>query len=193
MASGASSELILIRHALAVTGGRLAGRRDVPADLSNRDALKRLITALENVGEVVTSPALRCRQTAGALFPDRAFSQDARLWEQDFGDQEGLRFEDLPNLGDLSRADLAKVAPAGGESFADMVKRVSPALQELAGKAMNDGPIVVVAHAGTVRAGLSIALDEVPTGLAFEVDPLSITRLRCLPAGFSVMSVNVPA
>ena len=191
MALGASSELILIRHAPAVTGGRLAGRRDVPADLSDRSALVRLGEALEDVAHIVTSPALRCRQTAEAVFPDRPRSEDARLWEQDFGDHEGVRFEDLPDLGDLTRDALAQTVPPGGESFADMVARVSPALHDLAGRALDDGPVAVVAHAGTVRAGLALALGDMPAGLAFEVDPLSATRLRCLPRGFSVVSVNL--
>ena len=191
MTSGASSELILIRHAPAVTGGRLAGRRDVPAELGDRGALQRLGEALKDARQVVTSPALRCRQTAEALFPAWTVSQDERLWEQDFGDQEGLKFEELPDLGELTRDELAELASPGGESFADTVERVTPALEELAGRAIGDGPIAIVAHAGTVRAGLAVALGDVPAGLAFEVDPLSVTRLRCLPGGFSVVSVNV--
>ena len=193
MTLGASSELILIRHAPAITDGRLAGRRDVPADLGDSGAMDRLRELLGVVDKGVASPALRCRQTAGVLFPGRAFSQDARLWEQDFGEHEGLRFEDLPDLGALSRDDLAELAPPGGESFAAMVARISPALQELAQEAGQGGPIAVVAHAGTVRAGLALALGHVPAALAFEIAPLSVTRLRCLQGGFSVISVNVLA
>lgn len=193
MTTGASSQLILIRHAPAITGGRLAGRRDVPADLGASEALKRLGAVLEDVGQIVISPALRCQQTAEALFPGRTLIQDTRLWEQDFGDQEGLKFEDLPDLGDLSRGGLAELAPSGGESFAEMVRRVSPALRGLAGQAVNNGAVAVVAHAGTVRAGLALALGDVPAALAFEIDPLSVTRLRCLKDGFSVKSVNAPS
>ncbi len=191
MTSGATSELILIRHAPAITDGRLAGRRDVPAELGDGPAVKRLRAAFDSIDHVVTSPALRCRQTAAALFPDRALSEDTRLWEQDFGRQEGCKFEDLPDLGELSRTELAEVAPPDGESFAMMVARVAPALQELTGRAMDDGPIAVVAHAGTVRAGLALALGDVSAALAFEIEPLSVTRLRSLPGALSVMSVNV--
>jgi len=184
------SELIMIRHAPAETGGRLAGRRDVPARFDDNAALARLGAALSSVQSVVTSPALRCRQTAEALFPGRATTEDARLWEQDFGAHEGLLPADLPDLGSLDRSKLAELAPPGGESFAAMVARVSPALTDLAESAIAEGPVAVVAHAGTVRAGLAMALGRVPAALAFEVEPLSVTRLRCLPGVFSIVCVN---
>ena len=57
--------------------------------------------------------------------------------------------------------------------------------------AQTSGPVAVVAHAGVVRAALALALEDVPGALAFEVDHLSMTRLRCLADGaFSVISVN---
>jgi alpha-ribazole phosphatase len=184
----ASSELLLIRHAPAETGGRLCGRRDVPARLDDTAALARLSAALTGVRQVVTSPALRCRQTAEALFPSVAPDLDARLWEQDFGAEDGMAYADLPDLGPLPREALAERRPPGGESFADMAARVIQALEALAA---TDGPVAVVAHAGTVRAGLALAIGSVPAALAFEVAPLSLTRLRCFDGAFSVACVNL--
>lgn len=180
-------EIALVRHAPADAGGRLCGRRDVPALLGDAAALARAAAALAGVRQVVTSPALRCRQTATALFPGLARPEDARLWEQDFGAEDGMAYADLPDLGPLPRAALAARRPPGGESFADMVARVAPALQGLP----DAGPIAVVAHAGTVRAGLALALGSVADALAFEVAPLSITRLRRVEGGFSIVCVNV--
>lgn len=185
------AELVLIRHAAADHGGRLCGRRDVPARLDPA-ALDRLAACLVGCAQVVTSPALRCRQTARALFPRRDAATDARLWEQDFGTHEGRPFHDLPDYGDLDRPQLAALAAPGGESFAEMAGRVAPALHELAAEALaRSGPIAVVAHAGTVRAGLALALGDIPAALAFEVAPLSVTRLRCLPGALSVICTNV--
>jgi alpha-ribazole phosphatase len=183
-----SSELLLIRHAPAETGGRLCGRRDVPARLDDRAALARLAAALAGVRRVVTSPAIRCRQTAEALFPGIAAAEDARLWEQDFGAEDGMAYTDLPDLGPLPREALAERRPPDGESFADMAGRVIPALGELAA---SDSPVAVVAHAGTVRAGLALALGSVPAALAFEVAPLSLTRIRSSGGAFSVACVNL--
>lgn len=183
-------ELVLVRHAPAQTDGRICGRRDVAVRKGGLASVGGIAAALRSCTQVATSPALRCRQTAEALFPGRALHQDALLWEQDFGAHEGLSPADLPDLGQMTRAKLATLAPPGGESFADMVDRVSPALHDLARRAVAEGPVAVIAHAGTVRAALALALDDLGATLAFEVAPLSVTRLRCLPGGFSVICVN---
>ncbi len=183
-------ELILIRHAPALTGGRLCGRVDVPAALDDAPALARTARALRDVADVITSPALRCRQTAAALFPALDPPSDPRLWEQDFGAEDGLAYADLPDLGPLSLEALAARQPAGGESFAQMVARVRPALLALGAPG---GPVAVIAHAGTVRAGLALAMGSAPAALAFEIAPLSLTRLRAYDGGFSVISVNLLA
>ncbi|MEE4120320.1 MAG: histidine phosphatase family protein [Paracoccaceae bacterium] len=183
-------DLVLVRHAPAETGGRLCGRRDVSARLDDADALARLAGALAPCARVVASPARSYHQTAEALSPGRVADADPRLWEQDFGEHEGLEPAALPDLGPLDLVALARHAPPGGESFADMVARAAPALTDLAESAGGSGPVAVVAHAGTVRAGLALALGCVPAALAFEVAPLSLTRLRLAGGGWSVGLVN---
>ena len=185
------AELILIRHAPAATNGRLCGRTDVSLQDPDPAALARASSALEAVRQVIASPALRCRQTAAALFPGLTPSFDPRLWEQDFGIEEGVEYTDLPDLGPLPLEALATRRPPSGESFADMVSRARPGLEAAAVSAQEAGPVAVVAHAGTVRAGLAHALGVTQAALAFEIAPLSITRLRCLPGGLSVIAVNV--
>lgn len=179
-----ATELLLIRHAPAANGGRLAGRRDVPADLPGPAPLAALRTALGEV-RLVASPALRCRQTAAALFPRQLPALDARLWEQDFGAWEGVPLPDLPDIGAMTRDELAHHRPPRGESFADQCARVFPALHELAAQ---QGRIAIVAHAGVVRAALALALDDLPAALAFDVAPLSLTRILALPNGHWVVS-----
>lgn len=185
-----ADEIILIRHAPALTGGRLCGRMDVPLAPGAEAALARMAALLEGVTRVISSPALRCRQTAAGLFPGRDPETDPRLWEQDFGAEDGMALADLPNLGPLTRADLAARCPPDGESFAAMAARVAPALTDLADA---QGRTAIVAHAGTVRAGLALALGDIAAALAFEVAPLSLTRLRPSPGGWSIAAVNVTA
>ncbi len=184
----AATELILIRHAPALTGGRLCGRTDVAADCGDAGRIAALRAAVGRPDRIVTSPALRCRQTAAALWPDDTDPpSDATLWEQDFGDWEGVSHDALPDLGPLGPDALAGHRPPRGESFADLCARVAPGLV----RAATGGRIAIVAHAGTVRAGLALALGSVPQALAFEVAPLSLTRIRALPGGgWAIGAVN---
>ena len=183
----AATELTIIRHAPALTGGRLCGRTDVAADLTDEAHLDALRAALGPPSRLIISPALRCRQTAEALWPDHPGTHDPRLWEQDFGAWEGQPYADLPDLGPLAAMDLASHRPPKGESFADLCARIGPALQAIAA----EGPAIIVAHAGTARAALALAFGSVPQALAFDIAPLSATRLLALPGGgWSIRCVN---
>lgn len=189
MAQAISTELLLIRHAPALADGRLAGRRDVAADCTDTATLAALRARIGPVAHCLASPAKRCRQTVAALWPDRPDPPtDDRLWEQDFGEWEGVRHAELPDLGPLSTHDLAQARPPGGESFADLCARVQPALTALLAQ---PGPVVVVAHAGTIRAALALALGAPALGLPFVIAPLSLTRMTHVAGhGWAIGAVN---
>lgn len=177
-------KLMILRHAPAVTGGRLAGRRDVVADCSDDAAFDWIRTRIADIGCTVTSPAIRCRQTASKLGHGAAPS-DPRLWEQDHGDWEGRAYDALPDLGQLTTEALAQHRPPSGESFNDMTARVIPALQDLTSDTL------VVAHAGTVRAALAMVIGA--QALSFVVTPLSLTTLHRAGTSWAVESVNLTA
>lgn len=167
------ADLWLIRHAPSLDGGAMAGRRDVAADCSHRpafDALRAKV-ALQPADTLHASPALRCQQTAAALW-ERAPQIDPRLSEQDFGDWEGMAYADLPDLGPLSQSDLAAFTPPNGESFAQLCARATPVLL-----ALPAGRHIIVAHAGIVRAAMGVALGAAHLGLGFSIAPFSLTRL----------------
>lgn len=188
MAGDKATELILVRHAPLADPTRLFGRTDATADLSDKDALAALRAALPEPALLLSSPAKRCRATAAALF-DRAPETDPDLWEQDFGDWEGRAYTDLPDLGPLTDDALACHRPPGGESFRDLTARTARALARITGP----DPVVIVAHAGTIRAALSSALGGTPTALRFEIPTLSTTALTRLPDGsFAIRWVNRP-
>jgi len=183
--------LLLIRHAPSQPQGRLCGRVDVPARIEGEAGIAALRELLRGVARRVSSPARRCRETAAAIWPDGpAAEEDARLWEQDFGEWDGKPYADIPDLGPLPPDQLAAHRPPGGESFDDLVRRAGPAIRAVA-EAHRDAPVAIVAHAGTIRAALAMALRASGPALGFEIATLSVTRLRLLPSGdFSIGCTN---
>lgn len=173
-----STELFLIRHAPAATGGKLCGRSDVPIFPLDPRQIEALRNLVDPVTRRIASPALRCRQTAELLWPGCEIATDPRLWEQDFGAWEGMNSADIPDLGPLSHAELARHRPPGGESFADLCARAEPALRALATSKEHIGLLV---HAGTIRAALALALRDFAAALAFDIVPLSVTHLTLWP------------
>lgn len=182
------TEFFLIRHAPVQGDGRVYGRRDLPARLDDPARFAALDRALPKQARLITSPALRCQQTAQAIRPDADFAPDPALWEQDFGAWEGLPHSELPDLGPLDGVALAGHRPPDGESFDDVCARVAPCLMELSNKT---APVVVICHAGTIRAALAWAMGATAPALRFDVAPLSLTRITALPgAGAIVNEVN---
>ncbi len=163
----------------------------MPAGIDGEPEVAALRELLGRVAQRVSSPARRCRETAAAIWPEGPAAEvDARLWEQDFGEWDGKPFAEIPDLGPLPPEQLAAHRPPDGESFDDLVRRAAPALREIAGRNA-DAPVAVVAHAGTIRAALALALGANGPALAFEIAPLSVTRLRLLPSGdFSITCTN---
>lgn len=170
----APTELTLIRHAPSLDGGRMAGRRDVDADCGNLAAFAALRGRMGGVDHLITSPAKRCLQTAAVLLPQMSSTPDPRLWEQDFGAWEGMAYADLPDLGRLTTAEIAAHRPPYGESFDDLCIRALPALRS------HQGRVAIVAHAGVIRAALGWALGRQDAGLAFQIAPLSLTKIIVL-------------
>ena len=183
-----SAEIILIRHAPVAQGGRLAGRLDLPAALPDPSRIAALAARLPRGARLTSSPAQRCLTTAEALVPALPAKVDDRLWEQDFGDWEGLDLAALPDLGPLTPDALADHRAPGGESFGQLCVRTTCALSALVAEG---GVHVVIAHAGTVRAALAKATGSVPGALSFQVAPLSLSRFHVGPQGqWSVAEVN---
>ena len=183
------TNLWLIRHA-PVDGPRgVIHGPDAPADLGDAVGLGALKAQLPQNAFSVCSPARRTFETAVALGLDPA--RQALFREQDFGAWTGRRHDDLvAELGDAYR-DFWKFpasnSPPGGESFVDQIGRTVDGLASLPA-----GDVVLVAHSGTVRAALAIALELEPdAALRFVIDPLSLTQIDRLERGWRVVAVNL--
>lgn len=174
-------KLLLLRHAPAIRGDLLVGRTEVDADVSDRAALNWMAARVQGV-KVISSPARRCLQTAAAmdLSPDQTIEA---LREQDFGAWDGRNYQDLPDLGTMTLPQLSAHRPPEGESFQDMAARVT---RELAALTQDT---LVIGHAGTVRAALSLVVG--PAALAFAIAPLSLTILSRMGNDWAVELVNL--
>ncbi|KGJ03999.1 alpha-ribazole phosphatase [Paracoccus halophilus] len=170
--------LMILRHAPLARPG-LAGRRDVAADCSDGAAMDWAARALNGADACWASPALRCRQTCAALGLVPEYHAD--LWEQDFGAWEEPGASP-PDLGLLPVRDLAAHRPPGGESFLDMAARVQPVLNRARGNT------AIIAHAGTARAALALAVG--PAALSFSVAPLSLTVMTRAGDIWAIEAVN---
>jgi alpha-ribazole phosphatase len=189
-----------LRHApVPDTENRICGRLDPPCDLSDEDRLAALARYLPRQAIVVESGLLRCHQTLGAIesagLTVAPSIIEPALQEQDFGHWQGRRWADLDQSKDMQVAafwrDPARAAPPGGESFEAMIARVREAIAGMT-RAFEGRDIIAVAHAGTIRAALAVALDlPPPAALSFVVDPLSVTRLDSIGEGWRVAGVNL--
>lgn len=178
-----ATSFVLIRHAPTAAPGRYIGRTDLPAVLPEPEALGPLWDALSGVEHICSSPLIRARQTAGALFPELRAAIEPDLAEQDFGAWENRRCSEVEMPQGLDAAELAAMTPPDGESFFALCGRVGPALERL--RAAHEGDtLAVVAHAGVIRAALVHALNApAAAGIGFEIAPLSLTRITLFPDG----------
>jgi ribonuclease H / adenosylcobalamin/alpha-ribazole phosphatase len=149
---------------------RFSGRNELPLSLTGRAEVEAAGERLRDLGVevVVASPLRRTRETAeivaGVLGLPVAFDRD--LVELDFGDLEGLTFDEAAAKHPLAArrfmSDVTVAAP-GGESIAGVSKRVSRArrriLSEHAGRT-----VLIVSHVTPIKllltAGLGVG-DEV--------------------------------
>jgi alpha-ribazole phosphatase len=139
-----------------VAPGVCYGRLDVP--VTDQAAVASLVARLAGRGGTVwTSPAQRCRVVADAI---GAAVVDQRLQELDFGDWEGLAWDDVPRAAlDAWAADVAGFAPPGGESGTALIARVSAFTS-----ALPSGDHVVVTHGGPLKV-LTALLRSLPVDL----------------------------
>src|ERR1700692_953918 len=174
-----------VRHApVREDGGCIYGQKDLGCDTSDRVVFTAVGKILPRDAVWVSSNLKRTHQTAEAIwaagFPRPAtMEHEAALAEQHLGQWQGMnRAEFLASrpVGSHWFADIDVPAP-GGESFMDLYNRVKGAIErinvEAAGK-----DVIAVAHGGTIKAALGLALGGEPEkGLAFDIDNCSVTRL----------------
>ena len=179
----------LVRH--GPTHARaMIGWTDLPADLSDTDALARLSAHLPPDAPVISSDLSRAIATADALSPRPRLPHNPGLREIHFGQWERRGFAEVEaETPDLIRAyweTPGEIRPPGGESWNDLTARTWATLDQLHGTAPD---LVVVAHFGPILAALQRAGGLSATEVfAHRIDNLSVTCLTFLPP--RILAIN---
>jgi broad specificity phosphatase PhoE len=193
-----------VRHApVREDGGCIYGQTDIGCDCSDRVVFDAVARILPRNATWYASNLKRTHQTADAIwaagFPKpEKMTHDAAFAEQHLGEWQGLNraafFASRPiEVCTYWFAPIDDPAP-GGESFMDLYNRVKGAIERI-NAAHTGGDVVVVAHGGTIKAALGVALGNQPErGLAFTIDNVSVTRLDHLASaghsGWRIPMVN---
>ena len=170
--------LFLVRHGPTHAKGMI-GWTDLPADLSDTDALARLDEYLPSDARLISSDLTRTIETAHAIEKTRRrLPHSSALREFHFGAWENRGFKEVAaETPDHIRAFYEQpgdIAPPNGESWNDLRARVSPAVDALLARDASD--LVVVCHFGVVLSQLQRAsgLTHYET-FAQRIDNLSVT------------------
>ena len=185
----------LLRHGEPVGGRRYRGQLDDVLSERGWEQMWRSVGERNDWQQIVTSPLQRCHAFAKALGErhDLPVQDDPRLAEVGFGDWEGKTRAELEALtpGQVSRFYQNPVnnRPPGAELLDEFVTRVTAGFNTL----LTDYPgqrVLVVAHAGVIRAILSHVLSMPVTAMyRIQVANAGITRLVTdTDRGFNLVS-----
>lgn len=188
-------ELWLVRHGETPwnSEGRALGQSDPPlSELGVRQA-ELLARRLQRVAfdEVYASDLTRARYTARLALPASEIRLEPRLREISLGEWEGKRWETLAGRDKAAlqawRQDPYRERAPGGESYEDLLARVSAWLAELPAS----GRVAAFAHGGTIRCTL-YRFTGLPSAATwrFRVDTGSITRVLLSEQGTIIEAVN---
>lgn len=170
--------LYLVRHGRTAQNAArlLLGRMDVPLDeLGQRQAAALGgVPHLSGADRVISSPLTRAFDTAASLGPPVTI--DDRWVEIDYGRFDGLQVEAAAELWTGWDADL-EYRPDGGESLADLGRRVRAACEDIWEEA-TERDLVVVSHVSPIKAAVAwaLGLDDEAQWRMF-LDTASITTL----------------
>lgn len=197
------TDLLLIRHGQIVHNldGRCYGWGDVPLTEAGRRQARALARRLASwsppVAHMYTSPLQRAWQTAEPIARALRVTPipEDRLQEIDLGKVSGLTMdafrETLPEVYAQwqDRQELTFQFP-GGEQRLAFYRRVGRALDDIVARHPGE-QVAVVAHEGTLRAGLAHLFPETMSdSWAYDLDNASLTHVRAGEGENVLVSLN---
>jgi alpha-ribazole phosphatase/probable phosphoglycerate mutase len=174
----------LLRHGEPVGGSRYRGQLDDELSEQGWQQMWAAVDGCAGWQQVVSSPLRRCHAFASELAARHGIplQSEARFAEVGFGEWEGRTRAELEQLdpGQVARflADPVRHRPPGAEPLDAFVSRVHDAFERMIERHAGQS-ILVVAHAGVIRAILAGVLNMPPAAMyRIHVANASITRLR---------------
>ena len=195
-----SSTIYLLRHGdcRADSVRRYIGQTDLPLNGTGRDQAAWWQERLAAIRweRIVCSDLSRSLETARiiAAGSGQLIEPLAQLREIALGDWDGLSMAELCQTSPVAfaerGADIAYHRPPGGESFADLARRVVPCLEELITGA--SGNLLLVGHAGVNRVYLCHLLG-LPLGnlMLLPQDYGGLTILELVQGRLRLRSLNI--
>lgn len=180
-----------MRHAPTSATRAAAFPLDEPLDRRAIARASGLAGVVPSRAETLSSPALRCLQTARAAGLDPRLEPE--LAECDFGSWAGrslaeVHADDPEAAGAWMKDPDAR--PHGGESLTAFAARVARWLDE---QSRRDGWMLAITHAGVVKAALVHALGApLEAFWQIDVDPLALTELRAHDGRWTLTRANAP-
>jgi alpha-ribazole phosphatase/probable phosphoglycerate mutase len=155
--------IVLIRHAETDMAGRFCGHSDPELNERGREQLTAVVDRMSEyaIRRIYTSDLRRAQQTAEAIASHFGIGFEVRpgLREIHFGLWEGLSWSEIeacdPALARSWAEQYPNVTVPGGESLQQFEHRVR-AESAFLSAAATECPIAVVAHAGFMRALLTM-------------------------------------
>jgi alpha-ribazole phosphatase len=184
MATGLETQIDLLRHGEPLGGRRYRGKLDDELSELGWRQMWQAVDGRSDWQQIVTSPLRRCRPFADALglktgLPVR---DEPRFAEVGFGEWEGKTRAELEQLvpGQVARfyRDPVNCRPPGSEPLAEFAGRVEAGFRDLLQQCAGQS-VLVVAHAGVIRAVLAHVL-EIPAGSLYRihVENAGLSRIR---------------
>jgi alpha-ribazole phosphatase len=171
--------IYLIRHTAVYNPNKLCyGQSEIPLEENftiDFDWIKDRLIVAENT-KFWSSPFRRCTKLATFLSDDR-FTTDERISELNFGTWEMKAWAQIDSK-ELNpwMEDFVNYTPKKGESFNDLYNRSIDFFEELTNNETAD--VVVVCHAGVIRAILAYILDfPLENAFNLQIDYSSITKI----------------
>jgi alpha-ribazole phosphatase len=177
----------LIRHGEPVGGRRYRGHIDDPLSELGWRQMWQAVGSDCPWAHIYSSPLRRCSEFAAALAARHGVdvTLDERLMEVGFGTWEGHTAEELLRVDatvlDRFYADPVAQRPSGAEPLEGFRDRVTQAWEDIL-RRRDAEAMLVVAHAGTIRAVISHLL-AIPLQYIYRlnISNAGMTRIRLRP------------